>query len=149
MKTSILVSTRKLKGETCYTSKWGLKKLKSVVKMDKNKQKIILAIAVTALIVFTFVLYGEPIIKNNSTSQKHMPVTTTYHVGDEIDGSQYTLVYMNQTVASFLPPVVPPFEHSKPIVQYVLGSNQTLLLGNYLYNVVSYDVAGQTITLHG
>jgi len=117
--------------------------------MDRNKPKIILAIAVTALIVFTFVLYGEPIIKNAQNSQKQIPVTATYHVGDEIDGSQYTLVYMNQTVASFLPPVVPTFEHSKPIVQYDLGSNQTLLLGNYLYNVVSYDVAGQTITLHG
>jgi hypothetical protein len=90
--------------------------------MDKNKQKIILAIAVWAIIVFTFILYGEPIIKNNSTSQKHIPVTATYHVGDEIDGSQYTLVYMNQTVASFLPPAVPTFEHSKPIVQYDLGS---------------------------
>jgi hypothetical protein len=56
---------------------------------------------------------------------------------------------MNQTVASFLPPAVPTWEQSKPIIQYDVGSNQTLLLGNYLYNVVSYDVAGQTITLQG
>jgi hypothetical protein len=115
--------------------------------MDKNKQKIILAIAITALIVLG--LCGVLIIKNNPTSQKHIPVTATYHIGDEIDDSQYTLFYMNQTVASFLPPAVPTFEHSKPIVQYDLGSNQTLLLGNYLYNVISYYVAGQTITLQG
>jgi hypothetical protein len=89
------------------------------------------------------------IIEHNPTSQKHIPATATYHVGDEIDDSQYTFFYMNQTLASFLPPAVPAFEYSKPIVQYDLGSNQTLLLGNYLYNVVSYDVKGQTITLQG
>jgi hypothetical protein len=115
--------------------------------MIKNKQKIIIAIAITALIVLG--LFGVLIIEHNPTSQKLMPVTATYHVGDEIDDSQYTFFYMNQTVASFLPPAVPTWEHSKPIVQYELGSNQTLLLGNYLYTVISYDVAGQTITLQG
>jgi hypothetical protein len=115
--------------------------------MNKNKRKIILAIAITAFIVLG--LCGVLIIKNNPISQKHIPVTATYHIGDEIDDSQYTFFYMNQTVASFLPPAVPTWGHSKPVVQYDLGSNQTLLLNNYLYNVVSYDVAGQTITLQG
>ena len=114
--------------------------------MIKNKQKIIIAIAITALVVLG--LSVVLIIEHNPTPQKHVPVTATFQVGDEIDGSQYTFFYMNQTVASFLPPAVPTWEHSKPIVQYVLGSNQTLLLGN-LYAVVSYDVAGQTITLQG
>jgi quinol-cytochrome oxidoreductase complex cytochrome b subunit len=47
-----------------------LGKLKSVLKMDKNKQKIILAIAITAFIVLG--LCGMLIIKNNPTSQKHI-----------------------------------------------------------------------------
>jgi len=118
-----------------------------MVKMGRNKPKIIIAIAITALVVLG--LSVVLIIEHNPTSQKRIPVTTTYHVGDEIDDSQYTFFYMNQTVASFLPPAVPTWEHSKPIVQYDLGSNQTLPLDNYLYDVVSIDIAGQTITLKG
>ena len=122
-----------------------MKKLKVELKWIRINKKIILGIAIIVLIVLG--LCGVLIIEHNPTPQKHIPVTATYHVGDEIDGSQYTFFYMNQTVASFLPPAVPTWEHSKPVVQYDIGSNQTLLLDNYLYNVISYDVVEQTITL--
>lgn len=133
--------------------------------MTKHKNSQIYTVIIIAAIVFSayLLVFQTNIITNHNFPSSHyfsppseLPKKVTYQVGSEIGSSGYTFTGFegtgvtpngNQEYAIFVAPAIPTFNAPLQNVQFNLGINQALILGSHSYQVVSYNVNEQTITL--